>query len=303
MSLLGGDLTTLARVKNWSGNAISGTGSDVQISQLIPSCTAAIYNKLNRSRLFSQTFTRYFDGQGTYQLVLPDYPVTGLSSLQIDSVLVPANPLPAPNQSFPPGINPGYGYRIVTLGGNDVTDTPSVIELNGCGFRWGYQNVKVVYTAGFLIASEPQTVPGSGPYTTTVNQFNGIWCRDNGVINSLTGAALTPVAGAPGSGQYTPPTDTTIGVYTFNAAQANTAMLISYSYIPSDLEEACIQYIRERMSYSGRIGELSKSLAGQETISFLRGGGRRSRFDLPPEVESLISSYVSVIPPAIGAPV
>jgi hypothetical protein len=81
--------------------------------------------------------------------------------------------------------------------------------------------------------------------------------------------------------------------------------LISYSFIPADLEEACIQMVAERYYYRERVGAMSKALAGQETVSWMRGGGRYGSGvtrDLPPEVAALIDPYISVIPPAIGAP-
>lgn len=116
---------------------------------------------------------------------------------------------------------------------------------------------------------------------------------------------MTPVASSPAPGQYIPPPDATPGLYTFNSTDVSNGLTvnISYSFIPADLEEACIQMVAERYSYRGRIGEISKSLGGQETARFLRGGMGRSVLELPPEVESLIQPYVSVIPPATGADV
>jgi len=181
-----------------------------------------------------------------------------------------------------------------------------VLEFAGGYFPLGPQNTKVTYTAGYLVQSEPQTVPAApGPYTVTVLQQQGIWSRDNGVVYAATGVALTPVTTLTGAGQYIVGPDSTPGLYTFDSADAGAALLISYSFIPASLEEACIQMVAERYSYRSRIGEISKSLGGQETVRFMRGGGGGPYTigGLPPEVIDLISDYISVLPPLIGAPV
>ena len=301
MSLLGGDLTTPQRVATWMANA-PALPSPI-VSQLIGSMTALIYNKLNRSRLYSQTFTRTFDGVGNMQIVLPDWPVTSIVALQQGQALVPASVLPAPSSPQPAGTNPGYGYRYVPWAGNLPGD-PAVIEFVGGYFYTRAQNVKITYQAGYLVSNEPWTVPTT-PFQVTVQQQLGIWCRDNGVTYA-DGTPLTAVTTITAAGQYIAPVDASPGVYTFGTADANADVLISYSFIPADLEEACIQMVAERYSYRTRIGELSKSLGGQETIRFVRGGPGRpwsGMSSLPPEVLDLIWPYASVTPPAIGAPV
>src|SRR6266446_982229 len=191
MTLLAGDLTTLARVKDWLPAA--GSGSDPILTQLISRCTALIYNHLNRSRLYSQPFVRYFNGVGTNSIVLPDWPVTQIAEIQVGSVLVPQSALPVPNQSQLPSLSPGYGFRFAPWAGNLPGD-PAVVELVNGWFWPGNQNVKVAYTAGYAERDEPGTIPVSpGPYTITVLQPQGIWCRDNGVVYASSGIALIPV--------------------------------------------------------------------------------------------------------------
>lgn len=266
--------------------------------------TALIYGKINRTRLYSRPITNVFDGTGTYQLVLPDYPVTSISKVQLGPRLIQPYPLPNATTGAPVlGANFGYGYRFVAASGQGLPGDVAVLEfVNGIWTR-GAQNLQVTYTAGYVVQGEAQTIPGT-PFQVTVLQPLGIWCRDNGVVYAATGVALTPVTSLTGAGQYIPPPDTSPGLYTFDAADAAEKVLISYSFIPADLEEACIQMVAERRAYTSRIGEISKSLGGQETIRYMRGGNRGGMFpDLPPEVEALISPYVRVIPPAIGAPV
>ena len=302
MSLLGGDLTTPQRVANWMANA--PVLPSTVLAQLIGSMSRLINNKLNRGSLASQVFSRTFDGVGNMQIVLPDYPVTNIISLQVGQTLIPPSILPAPSQTQPAGSNPGYGFRYIPWGG-DLPGAPTTLEFAGGWFWTGPQNIKVTYQAGYLVAAEPWTVPtGAGP-TITVLQQQGIWCRDNGVVYASSGVALTPVTTLTAAGQYIAPVDAQPGVYTFGVADANANVLISYSFVPADLEEAAIQMVVERYSYRTRVGEISKSLGGQETVRFMRGSSGypwSTTGSLPPEVMDLVWPYVSVLYPNIGAP-
>jgi len=304
VTLLAGDLTTPARAAQWFASAPALPSP--LLSQLITSATALIYGKLNRARLFSRQLTSTFDGVGTDQIVLPHWPVTSIVSLQMGAAIIQPFPLPpatGPTAGIVPANTFGYGYRFVPWDGGLPGD-PTVIQFVNGFFYVGLQNVQIIYQAGYLVSGEAATVPAGAPFQVTVQQPSGIWCRDNGITFADTGATLAPVTGVPATGQYNVPTDTAPGVYTFSSADSGRPVLISYSFVPADLEEACIQLVAERYSYRSRVGELVKSLGGQETIRYLRGApGTRSVFELPPEVEAMLLPYVSVIPPATGAPV
>ena len=82
-------------------------------------------------------------------------------------------------------------------------------------------------TSGQKLTSldEAQSVPASSPYTVAVTnsaQFVDDW----GVRYSATGLPLVKVTSAPVQGQYS----VSAGVYTFAAADAGAAVLISYRY-------------------------------------------------------------------------
>ncbi|MFZ1973839.1 MAG: hypothetical protein WAU89_13395 [Candidatus Acidiferrales bacterium] len=73
---------------------------------------------------------------------------------------------------------------------------------------------------------EAHTIPApSGPYTVTVTN-SADFIADGGVVIASTGVPLTLVSGTPSSGQY----KVAAGVYTFNSAQASTAILITYTF-------------------------------------------------------------------------
>ena len=209
MLLQNGDLTTLARAENWIAGTVGGSSTILQ--QLISAMSNQIYSKLNRGRVYSRQVISTFNGTGNYQLVLPAYPVTSILSVQMDAAVVPASPLPDPTTGVAAGLNTGWGYRFVPWGGN-LPGENTVLEFQNGGWWPGVQNVKVTYQAGYLIAAEAQNVPsGMGPYTITVDQPQGVWSRDNGVVYASSGVALIPVASSPTAGEYIPPLDTNPG--------------------------------------------------------------------------------------------
>ena len=75
-----------------------------------------------------------------------------------------------------------------------------------------------------LVYQEAGAIPGSVTYTVTV-AGSATFVDDEGVYYSATGLPFTKVASAPTLGQYT----VASGVYTFAAADASVAVLISYT--------------------------------------------------------------------------
>ena len=72
---------------------------------------------------------------------------------------------------------------------------------------------------------EGHSVPAVSTYTVTVTN-SATWTTDLGVVYSATGLPLTRVSSGPTVGQYS----VAAGVYTFAAADASAAVLISYVY-------------------------------------------------------------------------
>lgn len=70
------------------------------------------------------------------------------------------------------------------------------------------------------------TIPNTGPFTITVPD-SAYFFEDNGVVKG--GVAMTKVVGAPAAGQYS----VAAGVYTFNGADNNDPVTISYTYTVS----------------------------------------------------------------------
>lgn len=79
-----------------------------------------------------------------------------------------------------------------------------------------------------LVSNEAGSVPAATTYTVTVVN-SASFVADQGVVYANTGLPLTQVASAPAVGQYS----VAAGVYTFAAADASAAVLISYTYTDS----------------------------------------------------------------------
>jgi len=262
-------LTTLSSVKSWAG--VTTTNDDTVLTQLIGDASRFILSYLQRPTLFQYLFSDVYDGTGGRRIIVRHWPVISVALVTVDDITVPAlSGIPGtgfvlePWDGFPPG-------------------RPQAVSLRGYEYCRGFSNVNITYTAGFVIQNEPQTVPASGSYTVNVNAPQGAWGADQGVTYA-NGTALTAVVSSPSHGQYT----VSAGTYTFASADANAAVLISYSYVPSDVGHACMELVGERYRYKNRIGEVSKSLGGQETMAF-------SQKDIPDFIRTLLQPYKRVI--------
>ena len=232
-------LASLANVKAWLGDPAS-TGDDAMLTRLIQQASRFILNYISWNTMFKQSVNEIKDGLGGSSTILSQWPVLSIQSLIVGTQTITASaalPAQTPGYVLEPysGIPPG---------------NPQAVQLLGWLFAPGAGNVQIQYTAGFFITNEAATVPASSAYTVTVQAPQGTWGQDDGVTLA-NGTALTKVTGAPAALQYS----VAAGVYTFNVAQASAAVLISYSYIPPDIEQACIEIVGERYRYSKRIGQ------------------------------------------------
>lgn len=242
-------LTTLANVKAWAG--VTTSNDDALLTRLIGSASRFILSVLQRPTLFQNVFTDVFDGVGQRGQMLRNFPVLSVSSVLIDGQVIPA----AVGQT-------GSGYVLDPWDGFPP-GRPQSIALRGYSFCRGYDNISISYTAGFVVQNEAQTIPAT-PFQVTANAPNGPWAVDQGVTFANGGAALAPVSGTPATSQYS----VANGVYTFAAGDTGKGVLISYSYVPADIEQACCELVGERYKVKDRIGYVSKSLGGQETVTF-----------------------------------
>lgn len=120
-----GDLTTLTNVRAWLG--ITSVNDDAILSRLITSASAYIQSWINRSFAL-QTYSESRSGNGGAVMAFADYPVTAVSSVVIDGQTIPQSP---------DGQQAGYVFDANTIG------------LIGYRFNKGFNNVQLVYTAGY----------------------------------------------------------------------------------------------------------------------------------------------------------
>lgn len=257
------DLATLAAVKAWL--SVSGTLSDALLAPLITAASRLIYATTSRGSFLPQTFTDSIDGKGYPQnRIFPSrYPVISVSLLTIYGTPIPAAAPSTPSAGQPTGyvLRPWDGIPPGQM---------QPIDVFGYALGPGRQNIQLTYVAGYQISGEAQTVAtvggGASGSIETVQPF-GPWGSDAGVVYAATGVALTQVAANPTVGQYAIDANTP-GQYDFAAGDIGAAVLISYGFVPQDVAQVCMELVGERYKYRDRIGQVSKSLGGQETVTF-----------------------------------
>ena len=128
------DLTTISAVKTLAGFA---TADDAITQTLITKASTWANNYTSRI-LAQQTFTEYYDGDGSNLLFLNNYPISSITTIHQD-------------------IDREFGDDTL----EDSTDYFTYADnrkLVGDGIAWdiGRQTIKVVYVAGYEIGSVPE---------------------------------------------------------------------------------------------------------------------------------------------------
>ena len=272
------DLAVLADVKTWlSGSSGIGSSDDALLARLITDVSGAITAYLGRPSLTPRPVAERLDGNGKARMFLRHYPTLQLTSLAIDNVAVPAAATPAAGAPF------SKGYLLEAWDGLPP-GRPQALDLFHVTFRRGRQNIVVGYNAGYAVESETASVPDApGPYTVTAAAPFGPWASEAGVTYN-NDTALVAVAGAPSAGEY----NVASGVYTFAAADAGAAVLISYGFIPAAINNACIEWVAERYRYRTRIGQSAQTVQGQMTAAY-------SLKNMPDFVRASLDPYRSVV--------
>lgn len=120
-----GDLTTLVSLKAFL--ALSGSGSDAMLGELITQTSAAIRNYCGRD-LTSTDYTKTFDGNGKQVSFFSQFPITAVASLTINGLAVPA---------------------ITKYGQQGYVFSNNTVKLVGYWFETGVANCAITFTAGY----------------------------------------------------------------------------------------------------------------------------------------------------------
>ncbi len=229
---------------------------------------------LDRSSILPNRYTECFDGGNEKSIVLREWPVTSIESCTMN------------------------GLSLLPLhGGNGTTATAYVLDipdtlppgrmqrlsLRGGVFARGVQNIEISYHAGYQITAEPAVVPLVPPYEIDVLAPHGRFASDMGV-HYANGVSLTKTSVVPGIGQYF----CSDGLYVFSGADSGASVTVSYGYVPSDIARCCIEWAADQYQYRLRIGQATKSLGGQESVSFIVK-------DMPDFVRAVLQPYRRVV--------
>jgi hypothetical protein len=110
---------------------------------------------------------------------------------------------------------------------------------------------------------------------------------------SIDGLMIPPAStdGGFGAGYIFTPTELALRGYVFTRRPQNVIVTYTagYAATPPDIAQACIELVCLRYRERTRIGEVSKSLGGGETVTF-------SQKDMPDAVKTLLSQYRAVAP-------
>lgn len=276
------DLSNLASVKQWIGGTLTGADTDAVLQLALSAASRFLMAQMGRPFLLPRTYTEKYDGQGyaRTRIMLRQFPVISIASLSVDLTSIPAGTPWAPGGGAP------NGYLLDPWDGMPP-GRPQPLDLAG-GYTYGcgMQNVAIAYLAGYQVSSEAGTIPATPYQITSVAAPWGAWGSDQGVTFAATGVALTKITtGTPASGQYKVTGDIGgVPTYTFAAADTGLAVLISYGFVPADLQQITNELVSERWAYRTRVGITTKSLGGQETMSF-------SQKDMSATARSMLNPY------------
>jgi hypothetical protein len=255
----------------YTGGAVVSI-TDPILSRLITACSRYIQNWLNRT-IASATYIETRNGLGTSMMALDNFPVLNVTMVTVDGISIPPRP--------PLGAALSGSYTFNGTPGGYVFSDIAVMIANGVFCR-GYQNVVISYSAGFQVSNEAQTVPADpGPYTLTTI---GYWSAGNRGVRYPNGAVLTQVTTPTVAGEYSVDGST----YTFSAGDAGADVLLSYAYVPPDVEQAAVDTVGDWFKYIDRVGKTSQAIENQST--------QFTNIPLPTRAKDVLQQYKKVAP-------
>lgn len=138
------DLTTVANIHAWLGIPALTTGNDELFQMLVTAESQLIASYCNR-QFISQSYSEVRDGSGTRILMLSQWPVTAVASVQINNTVVPYQSQFAQSVPFvTPGWN-GWGGPIPT---SFYWTGRRIVSRLGI-WPEGSANLLVAYTGGY----------------------------------------------------------------------------------------------------------------------------------------------------------
>lgn len=177
-------LATLADVKLYLRIAVADVSEDAFLDRLIDMSTGQI-EKYTRRKLKERVgLTEFYDGTGTSHLILREFPITGLTSVNID-----------PLQTFGTATEIDVTQFIVRSDKEGRISISPIGSTTSARFPGGVKNVKVVYNAGF--ATIPDELALAAIKLVAVHFAKAREGADGVAAESLGGRAVTWIDGLP----------------------------------------------------------------------------------------------------------
>lgn len=270
-------LTTLGAVKDWLGIKPEQTQSDAGLIRVINAASQFILGYLNRDGFSPRVYTENFRGNGKAQMLLRNWPVRSVTSVGVGSTSIPAS------TSFNVA-TPANGWLL-----SEPRQAPQSLELFGYHFYYRMPG-QIVYEAGYAnsetttISKHEEGDPATDvidPWTPTQAQ----WVANRSV--TIDGTEATQITtGTPAAGEYL---IDEWGVYTFSLADVGKVADVDYGYVPWDVAFAVTEIIGYWYRRKENIGVLSKTLGGQETVTFTQN-------DISDIAATSLQPYRNVVP-------
>jgi len=162
-------LVTLTQAKNWL--QITATSENTIIARIINRCSQYAARYCGRN-LISQDYTEYYDGNGTPTLIVRNYPIVSVTSVNIDST-----------RSW-------SSSSLVDLSSNALIDkTAGIVRLWNSGgyFYKGKANVRIIYNAGYATGSVPHDLQDAVLYMVMESYKRGYQDQRIGVQSETAG--------------------------------------------------------------------------------------------------------------------
>lgn len=253
------DLCDLASAKAYIVPALANTtASDAVLGAIISGVSRSIEAYLGRE-LMAQTWTEMRNGTGQPKLALRHWPVIGVESVTIETTAIPAAGNP-PTQSW-------GGY---TFDDRFVYVSPGYLGYPQYFCR-GYQNVQVVYSAGYItpgmiaVAGRPGWA-ASTAYAANAEIVAGGSGPSAGYVFA-TAAGGTSGASAP-AWPAQPGASVVDGTVTWQCTAAAVSLFPGAELLPDGIRVACMQQVALVFKQRTRVGD-SGTGEGPQRVSYM----------------------------------
>lgn len=233
-------LTLRERVAEWmapdQGTLNTPEPIEKMYDRLIRAVSGMVMSYMNRDTLARVARTETQPSSRTGRIVLRHWPALSLTGISMSNEGTFASPAP------------GIALEPIGLGAQRIIADPAL----GGSLIGGPTGIGITYVSGY-VRSEQVVIPSTAPYEV---QTSSMFLADEGVATVGGGTVPHTVSGT--------------GLYTFGSNIAGQTVVLYYSYVPEDIEQAVIDEVSLAFRSRQRIGEASKALPNAGgTVSYL----------------------------------